>query len=102
VPDSNITPIEPSATAVRPLSSIRGVYGLPALDRARLVAGTEALMRFGPRMVAELLLEVSDRDVEEVLRLLDGYARYAPVVEALGGTDWTTPLRPDCRPRMAA
>jgi hypothetical protein len=55
-------------------------------------------MRFGPRMVAELLLEVSGRDVEEVLRLLDGYARLAPVVEALGGTDWTSPLRPGRRP----
>jgi hypothetical protein len=75
-----------------------GVYGLAAPHRARLILGTQALLTFGPRMLAELLLEVADGDVEGLLHLLDNYARLAPVVEALGGTDWTSPLRPGRRP----
>jgi hypothetical protein len=83
-------------------SRLFGVYSLPAEDRFRLVAGTEAVMKFGPRVVAELLLQVADSDTEELLLLLDDYARIAPVVGPLGGADWTTPLRPGRRPRRAA
>jgi hypothetical protein len=80
----------------------RGAYSLPPSDRRRLIAGTEALMWFGPRMIAELLLEVSDGDTEELLRRLDDYARLAAVVGELGGGDWTRPIQAALRGGRAA
>jgi hypothetical protein len=80
----------------------RGAYGLKPADRARLIAGTEALMQFGPRLIAELLLEVADGEIEPLLNLLDHYARIAVLAEQLGGADWTAPIRAATRGRRAA
>jgi hypothetical protein len=78
----------------------RGAYGLKPTDRARLIAGTDALMHFGPRVIAELLLEVAE--IEPLLNLLDHYARIAVLAEQLGGADWTPPIRAATRGRRAA
>jgi hypothetical protein len=59
-------------------------------------------MAFGPRVIAELLLEVSDGDIEEQLRLLDGYASLGAIVEELGEGDWTAPIQAAIRGRRAA
>jgi hypothetical protein len=82
--------------------SIRGAYSLKPVDRQRLVLGVEHVVRLGPRVTAELLIETSD-DVLHLLRRLDDLRRLTPeVAAALGADDWTTPLRPGRRPRMAA
>jgi hypothetical protein len=58
-------------------------------------------MALGPRVVAELLLEVADRDIDDLLRRLDRYVQLADVVNRLGGADWTPPLRTIIRRRAA-
>jgi hypothetical protein len=64
------------------------------VDRQRLIAGTEALVRLGPRVVCEFLLEAMSDDIPSLLRRLDDFARVSPeVARALGVDDWTAPIR---------
>jgi hypothetical protein len=72
--------------------TIHRVYSLPPVDRDRLIVGVEHVLRLGPRVLAELLLEATD-DVPHLLRCLDEYWRLTPDV-ALGASDWTAPPRP--------
>jgi hypothetical protein len=92
----------PEATTARPPPSLRGAYHLAPVDRNRLVLGIEYVIRLGPRVTAELLIETTD-DVPHLLRRLDDFRRLTPeAVAALGTGDWTVPLRPGRRPRRAA
>jgi hypothetical protein len=81
---------------------IRGAYGLQPDHRRRLVLGVEALMAFGPRAIAELLLEVADGEVDELLGRLNEYARLGRTVDRLDGANWTAPIRAAIRGRRAA
>jgi hypothetical protein len=71
----------------------RGVYSLPARDRAQLARGVEHLCRLGERAVAELLLEIAS-DRELLLDRLAAYGRLSPdVLRDLDAHTWTAPLR---------
>jgi hypothetical protein len=75
---------------------LKGAYGLRPVDRRRLVRGVADVMRCGPRVVAELLLELDNAD--EVLRRLDNFRRLSPeVADVLEARQWTRPLREACR-----
>ena len=79
-----------------------GVYGLRPIDRKRLVLGVEHVHRLGPRVVAELLVEVTD-DVPHLLRALDDFRRLAPeVAEAIAANVWTSPTLAIVRGRAAS
>jgi hypothetical protein len=80
---------------------LRGAYGLSPSDRARLVRDVDAVMRCGPRTIAELLLEFDHAD--EVLRRLENYCRLSPEAsQTLRAGDWTRPLRAALRAARAA
>lgn len=81
---------------------VRGAYGLSPPDRERLVLGVEHVVRLGPRVLAELLVETTD-DVPHLLRRLDAYRRLTPeLVAALGANDWTRPIAAAIRRRRVA
>jgi hypothetical protein len=98
-PTTAITPLRDqleASTSVR-AEHIRGTYSLQPADRQRLVLGVEHVLRLGPRVTAELLIETSD-DVPHLLLRLDDLRRLTPeVAEALGVDRWTAPLRPGRR-----
>jgi len=79
----------------------RRAYSLDPDDRLRLVLGVEHVHRLGPRVIAELLIEVTD-DVPHLLRRLDDLLRLTPeVADALNVRNWTALIRTALRPRAA-
>ena len=79
----------------------RGCYALRPNDRHRLVLGVEHVHRLGPRVMAELLVEVTD-DIPHLLRALDDLKRLSPeVAEAIAANVWTSPILVSVRGRAA-